>query len=336
MFSSKSFVNDVFSIPAHWIFETYLGLTEPLTGQRVRIHSIFNPADKNPSMFIYYNTDFQCYKYKCFSTGKSGSAIDLMMNIWKLSFAETAKRIEADYAAYLKTGKRCDTKIIEHSPWKVTDYKIRSWTQSDADFWSPFNISSTILDTYCVRPLENYTMTKLLTDGIQTEEFTITGKNIYGYFNKEGVLYKIYQPLNRERKFIKICDYLQGHDQLVGHKHLVITSSLKDIMSVKSMPFIQLDLIAPDSENTIIDKKMIDHLKTKYNCIATMMDSDAAGIKSMKKYEDTYNIPSIYLPQEKDISDIVKVHGVQKALYYMAPVLHRALDKYKILNMHVA
>lgn len=336
MFSSKAFVDDVFAIPAHWIFETYLGLAQPLTGQRVRIHSMFNAADKTPSMYIYYNKDAETYRYKCFSTGKGGSAIDLMMNTWKVSFAEAAERIMKDYADYIKTGKRCETKIIEHAAWKVSNFKLRGWTKDDGAFWSPYNISSKLLEEYNVQPLEQYVMTKTLEDGIQTEEFVITGRNIYGYFTSSGILYKIYQPYNRERKFIKICDYIQGSDQLQGHRHLIIASGLKDIMSFKSMPLIQIDLIAPDSENTMIDKGMIEHLKTQYDAIVTMMDSDGPGIASMKKYEETYGIPSVYLPQEKDISDVVKVHGAKNALYYAAPVLHRALDKYKKMNVHVA
>ncbi len=49
--------------------------------------------------------------------------------------------------------------------------------------------------------------------------------------NLDGTLYKIYQPKVQKKKFIKVTDYIQGSDQLAGHNHLVITSSLKDILS---------------------------------------------------------------------------------------------------------
>ena len=58
------------------------------------------------------------------------------------------------------------------------------------------------------------------------------------------------------------------------------------------------------------------------------MDSDTAGIASMKYYEETYGLPFIYLPREKDISDIIKVHGKDVALHDFYPKLQAAIDKY--------
>lgn len=319
------------AVPAHWIFETYLGL-EPLTGQRIRVRSMFNPADKTPSMFIYYNRDAEAYRYKCFSTGKGGSAIDLMMHMWNMTFAQAAERIMTDYSLYLKTGRRCDTQIVEHASWKVADFTTRGWTTLDAQFWSPYNISSRMLERYNVRPLERYVMSKTMEDGVQVQEFVVTGPNIYGYFTKDGILYKIYQPKNRERKFIKICDYLQGEDQLQNHRFLVIASGLKDCMSLQSLPLLKIDVIAPDSENTLIPEEKILEYKEKYHAVVTMMDSDQAGITSMHKYRDLYGLPFVYLPKEKDVSDIIKVHGVQPALHYIIPILDRAVNSYDAMQ----
>lgn len=319
------------AVPAHWIFETYLGI-ETLNGQRIRIRSMFNPADKTPSMFIYYNRDAEAYRYKCFSTGKGGSAIDLMMHMWSMSFAQAAERIMTDYSNYLKTGRRCDTKIIEHSNWKVADFTVRGWTTADAQFWSPYNISSSLLERYNVRPLERYVMSKTMEDGIQVQEFVVTNPNIYGYFTKEGILYKIYQPRNRDRKFIKLCDYLQGEDQLEGNRFLVIASGLKDCMALQSLPLLKLDVVAPDSENTMIAEDKLFEFKERYDAIVTMMDSDQAGIASMHKYKELYGLPYVYLPKEKDVSDIIKTHGVQASMQYIIPILDRAINSYEGLQ----
>lgn len=332
MFSSKTFIDDVFAVPSQWIFETYLGLSQPLNGQRVRIHSMFNPSDKTPSMYIYYNRDVEAYRYKCFSTGKGGSAVDLMMHMWKMTFAQAADRIMTDYASYIKTGRRCDTEIVEHASWKVADFTIRGWTKADGEFWSPYNISSKMLEHYNVQPIDRYVMSKIMEDGVQVQEFVVTNKNIYGYFTKEGILYKIYQPMNRSRKFIKICDYLQGEDQLEQRRFLVIASGLKDIMAIQSLPLLKVDVVAPDSENTMIHEDKIEEYKKNYEAVVTMMDSDQAGINSMHKYKELYGLPFVYLPQEKDISDIVKTHGKTKALHYLVPVLDRAVNSYANLQ----
>lgn len=331
MFSSRHFINDVNDIPTTWIFENYLGLEESLTGQNVRIHSLFNPNDRTPSMYLFYSPVSQIYRYKCFSTGKGGTAVELMMHLWEMSFTDTFKRMREDYIAYLKSGKVCETKIVEHARWRVGSYKTRKWTVEDGEYWSAYNISSKLLEKYNVMPLESYTMQKTASDKFVEQEFDITQKHVYGYFTKDGVLYKIYQPKNRERKFIKTCDYTQGYDQLEEHDYLVIASSLKDAMVIKSMG-LQVDVIAPDSENTMFSQEEIEGYKVLYKAIVTVFDSDQAGIKSMSAYKDKYQIPFVYLPQEKDIADIAKVHGIKHAFQEFVPKLHQALDKYK--NTH--
>lgn len=328
MFSSKQHINDVNDIPPKWIFENYFGLV--LTGQNVRIKSVFTPDDKTPSMFIYYNADTETYRFKCFSSGKGGSAVELMMHTWNLSFALTARKISEDYLEFLKTGKSMETIMLDHAKWKVTDFVIRGWTKDDAAYWSSYNISSDILERYGVVPFERYTMSKTKSDGAVESEFSVVSKHLYGFFNSNLVLYKIYQPMNRERKFIKVCDHIQGYDQLERHNVLVIASSLKDCMTIKSMPGLVVDVIAPDSENTYISEDLIKELKKEYQAIVVMMDSDEPGIKSMKHYEEKHQLPFVYLPLEKDISDIVKIHGVKKGLYEFFPRLQRAIDKYKM------
>ena len=130
-------------------------------------------------------------------------------------------------------------------------------------------------------------------------------------------------PKVTDKKFIKVENYIQGMDQLnSNHKTLVITSSLKDLMCFVRLGFHGVDVIAPDSENTIIPEHTINKYKSTYKSVVTIMDSDEPGIKAMKKYKELYKLPFVYLPLEKDISDIVKAHGKEKALYELVPKLH--------------
>lgn len=332
MFSSRQFIDDVNNVPAQWIFENYLGLSQPLTGQSIRINSLFNVNDKTPSMYIYYNKEAESYRYKCFSTGKGGSAVDLMMHVWNASFKETSERIIKDFTDYKKSGKLCDTKIIEHAKWKVSEWSTRKWTKNDAEFWSAYNISSDLLEKYNVVPIDRYVMQKKASDNSIEEEFTVVSKHIYGYFTSEGQLYKIYQPKNRERKFIKLCDYIQGYDQLEHHSIMIIASSLKDCMAIKSMG-LKVDVIAPDSENTLLSDDVIYELKADYDAVITVLDSDEAGIKAMRRYEQEHQLPFVYLPLEKDIADIVKTHGVKTAMVEFVPKLTRAIERYERMQI---
>jgi hypothetical protein len=331
MFSSRDFITDVNIIPANWIFENYLGLPEPMTGQSVKLKSLFNPNDKTPSMYLYYNTKANTYRYKCFSTGMEGSAVSLMMYIWNVNFVEASHRIIKDYVDYVKSGRICETRIIQHSRWQVASYKTRQWSKDDAAFWSSYNISSKMLESFKVVPIERYTMHKTTSDNNDDENFEIISKHIYGYFTKEDVLYKIYQPMNRERKFIKLCDYIQGYDQLQNKPYLIIASSLKDCLAIKSMN-LDADVIAPNSENTILSEDLIIEFKQVYEGIVTVFDSDLAGIKAMQTYKSKYRLPFVYLPLEKDIADIVKIHGVQRAMIELVPKLCKAYEEYDLLQ----
>ena len=333
MFSLNNYISSLEDVPSDWILEHYLQLPEKLTGQNVRMQSLFNPDDRDPSMYLYYVKATNTYKYKCFSTGKSGSAADLMTKLWAIDYGSTVCKIMQDYRVYLKTGVKPAKKEFVESKWIVSDYFIRSWTKDDADYWLQFNIGSKLLEQYNVIPIRSYTMTKQIGDVTTNEEFTVQKKNIYMYTTKYNEMYKIYQPKSATKKFFKLMDHTQGIDQLEGKRFIVITSSLKDCMAIRSIPGLDVDVIAPDSENTKLDPELIDALKNDYEAVVTYMDSDAAGIASMKYYLETHNLPFCYIPLEKDFSDIVKVHGIKKAVYTFVPVLDRAIAKYKELNL---
>lgn len=331
MFSSKGFIDDVNDIPATWIFENYLGL-EPLTGQSVRIKSLFNDEDKDPSMFIYFDKKAKEYKFKCFSTNISGNAINLMMLLWKTSFSETAIKIKKDYKDFIISGKTVTTLFQEQSFWKLTSYTVRQWNTLDAKYWLEFNINSNILKRYNVKPIETYTMSKINDENIVENSFNVTKNYVYGFFKNDGTLYKIYQPYNKERKFIIVNNYLQGYEQLTGkHNRLIIASSLKDCMSIAGLN-IQADLIAPQSENSYLKNDVIEKLKSKYNVLCTLFDSDKSGIKAMEYYKETYNIPFIYLNREKDISDIIKYHGKEQATYDLVSGFNRLLYQIEFID----
>lgn len=323
MFCSKYHIQSVKDIPATWIFEHYLSI-EPLQGQNVKIKSIFNPLDRNPSMHIYFNMSMNSYRFKCFSTGKEGSALSLMTQMWNVDERTAATKIASDYAAFLRSGGTMGSTTIQAVRWKVTDYTTRSWTKPDVQFWSPYNIGSKLLTQYNVVALSTYTMTK--TQEGETSSFTVSGNHIYGYFTKDGDLYKIYQPYNPERKFIKVRDQIQGHDQLEQHSYLIICSSLKDAMTIKSLG-LSVDVVAPDSENVEIPKLFLDKYQEKYEVVMTLFDNDATGIRNMVKYRDQYGIPFVMVKGEKDIADNIRKYGARRIRNHIIPIIHRQIER---------
>ena len=50
MISTNHIVTDIEKIPSYWVFEYYLSLSEKLTGQDIKIKSIWNTSEKTASM----------------------------------------------------------------------------------------------------------------------------------------------------------------------------------------------------------------------------------------------------------------------------------------------
>jgi hypothetical protein len=321
MFKTKNLVHDIKDVPIPWIFEHFCKLKEKLTGQDVKIKSLFNPKERTPSMCIYTDVSGM-YKYKDFSTGKGGSAVDLIKDLKQLPFHKTCQLIVESYNDFVlhNNGGYDVGEFKQQSKYKVTKWKVRTWTTQDQYFWTQFNIGSKLLEHYHVKPLEYYKMTK------DDKELCIKGLYLYGYFKADGTLYKIYQPKTLDKKFIKVTDYIQGIHQCTGEKYLVITSSLKDIMSIKSLK-LHLDVIAPDSENTMLKLDVMEDFKDKYKKIIVLFDNDDAGIKSMQAYKEKYPFIEIaLLPMSKDISDSIKDYGAKEVRNRLVPILDKKIN----------
>ena len=326
MISTKNLITDLNQIPREWVFEYYLNLKEKLSGQDVKILSIFNARDKVPSMFIYYDVVSKSYKYKDFSSGNQGDSIELVKVLFNMpTRGHATYKILNDYQIYINNNTVAVVDIFYHDKYKVVDYEMRHWTNFDQTYWMAYKIGSKMLDRYNVIPLSFFTMSKLGLDGVEIS-YTFKKSYVYGYFRNDGSLYKIYMPKNTDKKFIKVENYIQGIDQLrYDCKYLLITSSLKDLMAFNKLGISNIEAIAPDSENTMIGEKAIGELKPHYEKIVVLFDNDDPGIKAAQRYKDKYGFNTILLPMEKDLSDSVKVHGIDKVREVLFPLLKQAL-----------
>ena len=324
MFNTKNLVQKESDVPSYWVFQYYLNLEEVLTGQDLKLKSIFNPAEKTPSFCIYVDKTTHQYRFKDFSTGTSGSKIDLIKFMFKLNYTDAIRMMVTDYNTYVKANGAAKIEFKVVSKWLIDFVKSRPWNELDAEYWLSFRIGMSALDEYNVRPVEYYNLIKEQ-DG-QIDKLKIEAPFIYGYFNKHGELYKLYQPKSKH-KFHKVTSYLQGIDQLKFDKpYLVICSSLKDAMCLKSMGY-NIEVIAPDSENTMIKPHVIEHLKKKYKKVITLFDNDDAGLKAIEKYASAYKINGFALSMSKDISDAMKEHGFDKVHQHLKPLLKITLKQ---------
>jgi len=325
MFNTKNLVLEEQDIPSYWVFQYYLNLSEPLTGQDIKLTSIFNPLEKTPSFCIYVDKRIRQYKFKDFSTGKNGNKVDLVKMLFNIEYPEAARKIVKDYNLHVKTNGFKEIDFKPEAKWTVDFIKTRPWNETDSKYWLSFRIGMSILLEYNVKPIEYYNLVKVEEDKV--ESITIKNNSLYGYFNKTGGVCKIYQPTSNKHKFHKVKQYLQGYDQLKFDKpYLVICSSLKDALCLKGIGY-NIEVLAPDSENTMIKAYVIEHLKKKYKKVITLFDNDEAGRHAVEVYEKTYNIYGFVPTICKDISDAMREHGFDKVHAMLKPLLKETLNK---------
>ncbi len=311
MISTKKIISDLNDIPREWVFEHYLNLGERLSGQSLKIKSVFSSKDKVPSMCIYIDNAGK-YKFKDFSSGYGGDGLNLVMYLFNLSSRGKASfKIMDDYNEFISNNSYIPLEYKPQSKYAVSDFEIRHWTTLDKSYWQMYKLTSAMLEDYNVHPLSFYTMVKE-DEGRVLDSITIKGNFIYGYFREDGSLYKIYTPKNKDNKFIKVRDYIQGSDQVTFEsKYLVILSSLKDLMCFKTLGIGNVECIAPDSENSMISKSFMKPYIDKFSKIIILFDNDEPGLKSAKKYKTQYGFDYINLELSKDLSDSVKDHGLE-------------------------
>ena len=326
MISTKAIVSDVVDVPREWIFEFYLKLDEKLNGQDIKINSAFNPRDKTPSMCIYVDPKNN-YRYKDFSSGRGGDALDLVKDLFNLATRGTASfKVVQDYNEYLKNNNYVQNySVRSQGRYQVTDYEMRHWNNFDEKYWTGHKISSSQLERYNVVPLSHYVLTRE-TDLERANSLTIQTRYLYGYFKEDGSLYKVYQPKSKDNKFLKVKDYIQGSEQLKYDKsYLIIVSSLKDLLALNMLNIGGVEAIAPDSENTMIPDPFMQNVLKKYKKVLVLFDNDDAGKQSAERYSSKYNLPVINFTLSKDIADALKDHGIEKTREVLFPLLKQAL-----------
>jgi len=322
MLSTKNLVLSINDVPSYWVFQHYLGLKEELTGQRLRITSIWNPNERTPSMFLYVDKNKREYFYKDFSTGKQGNKVSIVSELFNIPYYEAENKIIEDYNGNSLNRFKYDLKV--YPKFELDRVEYRNWEQRDFDFWHPFRINRSMLDEYNVKPIAYYILKKEEDSGCKT--LKIEDPHSYGYLDKYGNPYKIYLPFNKGLKFYIVKDYLQGLDQLeYKNPYMIICSSLKDAMTLKGFGY-NVEVVAPSSENSLIKPYFIEHFKNKYKNVITLFDNDDAGYKSIERYKQTYGINGTALPISKDISDAVKEFGFEHVHEHLRPLLKKTLN----------
>jgi hypothetical protein len=320
MLSAKNLIFEAKEVPETWVFSNYCGVPlDQFNGTEFKIKSIFTD-EKTPSMGFFLKDGK--YLFNDFSSGHKGDCFTLVKLKFGLDFHSTCTKIVTDYNHWRRnTSDEINIPVYQpQEKFRVTQHVLRQWNLLDKAYWTEYNIGSSLLSQYLVKPLASYTMSR----GLQ--EVTKTGDHIYGYFNITGKLYKIYQPKVPDKKFIKAGDYIQGSDQVQNHPFLIYSSSLKDVMALISLK-LRADSKAPDSETVLFPPSVVEADLKNYQKVLTLFDADNAGLKAAAKYREKYGITPAFLSYgEKDLSDHIKRFGPEKVKYWLVPILDKLLN----------
>jgi hypothetical protein len=289
--------------------------------------------DNHPSFSLFYSEANDCILYKDQATGDIGNIFDFIQRLYNIpSYADTLEQIATDFGidkyfiiSKPKTKKLKATKAY-HTSYKETytyELKIvaRDWKESDLVFWDSFGICLDTLKRFNVVPIEGY-----YSNNQGTSIYVNTRDLSYAFLEYKDLqlTYKIYRPFqSKERKWRTNHPYgvHQGYNQLphIG-EHLIITKSLKDVMSLYDVA--SIPSIAIQAETNSIKPQVMNEYISRFNNVYTLFDTDITGLESMLKYLKKYNIIGISIPIKKyplakDFSDLVKFYGSEKALYFL-------------------
>lgn len=305
------------------IYRFYSGRDVVLSGGQ---HSPLR-KDKNPS-FGYYAKGNEIL-FNDFVVG-GGDCIKFVMLLFGLTYFEALSKIVVDFNLtthfiykksnktnknYTLTSKDFKKNLLnQHNKFNLKK-KSRDWRLYDYTFWYNFGITSKILEKYNVEPISHI----FIGDSIITAD-----KYAYCFKEfKDGVeTYKIYQPFNKDYKWLNNHNdsVWQGWEQLPEKDDfLIITKSLKDVMSIVSV--LGFPAVSLQSESVIPKESVIKELKSRFKYIDIFYDNDFDQEENWgqimgNKLRDltgfsTISIPDVY--KSKDFSDLVKNKGIDKA-----------------------
>jgi hypothetical protein len=308
---------DLFNlVPQESIYSFYLN--EDISSLGV-YHSPLR-EDNIPSFALYFHKiNRDILMFKDFATNDTGDVVVLVMKLFGLGYKDAIHKIAFDMklsSFNVDSTKQVFsgiTRLVEKSRIDL-GIKTRPWMIKDRDYWSQFGIHKVTLEKFNVFPISH----------IFYNDTAVRASDLaYAYVESKDskTSYKIYQPLEvKIKKWINNADYSvhQGYTQLAKQGELlVITKSLKDVMSLHDCPGVSA--IGLQSESVTMKDSVMEEYKSRFKKVVCIFDNDAAGIKLSESFTEKYHIPHFFMPKidgVKDFSDLVKAKGKDFAIEY--------------------
>jgi len=219
--------------------------------------------------------------------------------------------------------------ILKQLNAKALAKTSRDWTLKDLAYWGQFGITYLILNKYRVRPVA-YIHAGIERKIIQADTLAYSYTEI-----KDGKeTFKIYQPNNGNYKWLNTHDdsVWQGWEQMPATgKQLIITKSLKDVMSIVNITGIPA--VSLQTESALPKENIIDELKSRFEKVYLLYDNDFDkeinwGRQFSNNLTSKFNLWQLEIPDKyksKDFSDLVKNHGQKIAKECLIELINNAV-----------
>lgn len=286
--------------------------------------------DTNPSFNIFYasngNLLFKDFGSDC------GDCIKFVEKLFNCDRLTALKRIARDFnlSSLLlsddnyRAVQEAKSKIVTERKKKILTIVPQAYTPQDIKFWNKYGIGIDILHEYNVLSARAVYM-----DGERIKSYK-KDSPVYAYrfTNGNEISYKIYSPYAEGRYkwlFNGTAEDIEGYDQLphLGDI-LILTKSLKDAMVYHVLGYAAISL---QGEGNKFDYDLYQKLSKRFETIIVNYDNDEPGIKYSNKVCSQYDLPYFFIEGEKDISDFVKVYGLEAASQFVNEKIEGIRDR---------
>lgn len=260
--------------------------------------------DNNPSC-SFYTSKNGILRFKDFRTGDNigpTEGYELATDRHFRTIPEYADQIPDVKITKIESESRKKKKNKKKVKAKIEKSKAY-WSATRLHYWSKYHIDEDLLREE-VTPLKAVTIHK----GSKVYDLKVD-YHCYSYYFPNTDHDKIYQPYSKTHKFLGNTSNndVYGYTTMEGHDLVIITSSGKDYLVLKSLVYrldLQIDVLAPNGEGYVIP----EYYRNKFADKAVLLyyDNDAPGLKSADKHKVIYNnCSSIHNPfdKPKDPSD---------------------------------
>jgi hypothetical protein len=225
------------------------------------------------------------------------------------------------------------TESTRHTKIEV---RRRPFNNDDKAYWKQFAIPLSKLEEKGIAALSTFWVTNFKKGGIKRQFDTRnTLSYVYPYYRgKHGeFMYKIYQPLNKQFKWVSNVDItvVQNYPFIPakGGDLLIPQTSWKDIMVMEIMGYYS---IAPNNEGEFFPITYWEKTASKWCNIINFANNDYSknpnpGLVYAQRNKEKYGLGYIYIPSQHevtDISDYVKKYGLGSA----KRLTHKLLKEY--------